>query len=174
MAEPLFCWSCGFRNRAGSGFCGACGVHQTRPAIGAVESAPLLYATFGSRLAAGIIDWVVIWVILIAIGIFVSSAEAASESDIPGYQLLLLLPFTYHFAATAIWGRTIGKSALSLHVVSESGTKPRVEQAFVRETIGKFVSTVVLYIGFIWAAFDQQGRAWHDLMAGTRVVYASR
>ncbi len=176
MTEAHYCGSCGFRTAVGSGYCGACGASQTPQVITATiadKTSPFLYATFGSRLVAGIIDWVVIWIVTIALAIGVTSAEAATEVDYPGYPFLLL-PFAYHFIATAVWGRTFGKSVFGLCVISEAGTKSRIRQAFIRETIGKLVSTIVLYIGFIWAAFDRDNMTWHDHMAGTRVVYAAR
>ncbi len=175
MAESLFCGSCGSRIPADAGFCGACGIRQISPGSVVDVATSLRYATFGSRLVAAIIDWMVIWLIWRVIGIALGTAEPVVAIDYYATRfLMLILPFGYHFISTATWGRTIGKSALGLSVVSRDGTKPRVEQALIRETIGKFASTVVLYIGFIWAAFDREGKTWHDGMAGTRVVYTPR
>jgi len=77
----------------------------------------------------------------------------------------------YHFASTAIWGRTLGKSVLGIHVVLSDGSRPRPEQAFVREVVGKFILTAVFYLGFVWAEFDRENRTWHDYMSGTLVVF---
>ncbi|MDP6821807.1 MAG: RDD family protein [Dehalococcoidia bacterium] len=175
MAGSLFCGSCGSRIPADAGFCGACGAKQASPGGVARVAAPLYYATFGVRLVAAIIDWIVIWLIWIVMGIALGAAEPAVDLDYYYTRLLLLiLPFGYHSVFTATRGRTIGKSALGLRVVSEDGTKPGLDQALIRETIGKLVSTVVFYIGFIWAAFSREGKTWHDVLAGTRVVYARR
>ncbi|MGA7985503.1 MAG: RDD family protein [Burkholderiales bacterium] len=37
--------------------------------------------------------------------------------------------------------------------------------------LGYFVSIVPLGLGFLWIAFDRKKRGWHDLIAGTVVVY---
>ncbi|HEY92749.1 MAG TPA: RDD family protein [Dehalococcoidia bacterium] len=36
--------------------------------------------------------------------------------------------------------------------------------------MGKFISTVVLCIGFFWVAGDRQKQGWHDKIANTYVV----
>jgi hypothetical protein len=41
-----------------------------------------------------------------------------------------------------------------------------------RETIGKYLSAVFLYLGYIMAGIDREKRAFHDMLADTRVVYA--
>lgn len=40
----------------------------------------------------------------------------------------------------------------------------------LREVIGKFVSGLVLGIGFFWAIWDKDNQTWHDKIAGTVVV----
>jgi uncharacterized RDD family membrane protein YckC len=42
-------------------------------------------------------------------------------------------------------------------------------QAIIR-LIGYWVSSAVLYLGFIWVLIDKRRRGWHDLIAGTVVV----
>ena len=36
--------------------------------------------------------------------------------------------------------------------------------------IGYIASIIPLGLGFVWAAFDRNGQALHDKLAGTRVV----
>ena len=36
--------------------------------------------------------------------------------------------------------------------------------------LGYLVSAFILYIGFIWVAFDDRKRGWHDMLAGTIAV----
>ena len=36
--------------------------------------------------------------------------------------------------------------------------------------VGLFISTLVIFIGVIWAAFDPNKQGWHDKIAGTYVV----
>jgi len=39
--------------------------------------------------------------------------------------------------------------------------------------VGFVISSVLCYIGLIWAAFDGQKQGWHDKIAGSVVIYAS-
>jgi uncharacterized RDD family membrane protein YckC len=43
-------------------------------------------------------------------------------------------------------------------------------QMFVREFVGKIISTLSLTIGYLMAAFTKDKRALHDLIAGTQVL----
>ena len=43
-----------------------------------------------------------------------------------------------------------------------------------RETIGKFLSGVIMNIGYIIAGIDSEKRALHDILCDTRVIYAKR
>ena len=64
---------------------------------------------------------------------------------------------------------TLGKMALGIQVTTAEGEKLNFGQALLRN-LGKIVSQVILYIGFIMAAFTQKKQALHDLIAGTLVV----
>jgi len=69
-----------------------------------------------------------------------------------------------------LYGKTIGKKLLGLEVIDFKGEKRNFFQIFFRETIAKFISGVVLFLGYIWFRFQKDHRAWHDLMARTIVV----
>jgi uncharacterized RDD family membrane protein YckC len=59
--------------------------------------------------------------------------------------------------------------ALGLKIVTVSG-----ERMSVARTIGRYfahsLSGLILYIGYIMAAFDDQKRALHDHICSTRVI----
>ena len=67
---------------------------------------------------------------------------------------------------------TIGKLALGLRVGKPDGTRLSLENALGR-SLAKILSALPLGLGFAWAFFDEQGRCWHDLLAGTVVVCKS-
>ncbi|HUN55781.1 MAG TPA: RDD family protein [Smithella sp.] len=77
--------------------------------------------------------------------------------------------FTYFHGAT---GRTPGKMLLGLQVVSDDGSNITFGIAFLR-AVGYFVSNI-LYLGFIWVAFDKKKQGWHDKIAGTVVIIRER
>jgi uncharacterized RDD family membrane protein YckC len=90
----------------------------------------------------------------------------------PDASSLLTITTAYVFAVvylTAGWwiaGRTYGCGVMGLRVVGRHGRKVSFPRAFVRAVVCSLVP-----IGLGWCAVDGGGRALHDLVAGTRVVY---
>jgi uncharacterized RDD family membrane protein YckC len=66
-------------------------------------------------------------------------------------------------------GATVGGIVFDLHVVRLDGRPVDWETAIVR-ALGCFLSLAVVFLGFIWIAFDDNRQAWHDKIAGTVVV----
>jgi uncharacterized RDD family membrane protein YckC len=64
---------------------------------------------------------------------------------------------------------TLGKMALGLKVVDSEGNRLSFGRASLRY-IGKFVSSLVLMIGYIIAAFNPRKQALHDMIASTYVI----
>jgi uncharacterized RDD family membrane protein YckC len=69
-------------------------------------------------------------------------------------------------------GFSIGKKLMGLRVVNENGKQPiGLVDALIRETVGKFVSAILLGIGFLVIGFDPKKQGFHDKIAKTLVVY---
>jgi uncharacterized RDD family membrane protein YckC len=85
----------------------------------------------------------------------------------------------FHFIVLAAYGAvmwklrgtTVGGIVFDLHVVRLDGRPVDWETAIVR-ALGCFLSLFVVFLGFIWIAFDPNRQAWHDKIAGTVVVRA--
>jgi uncharacterized RDD family membrane protein YckC len=99
-----------------------------------------------------------------------------------GFAMSLLHPFgDFHIVVLAIYGAvmwklrgtTVGGIVFDLHVVRLDGRPIDWETAIVR-ALGCFLSLFVVFLGFIWIAFDDNHQAWHDKIAGTVVVRAKR
>jgi uncharacterized RDD family membrane protein YckC len=99
-----------------------------------------------------------------------------------GFAMSLLRPFgDFHIVVLAIYGAvmwklrgtTVGGIVFDLHVVRVDGRPVDWETAIVR-ALGCFLSLCVVFLGFIWIAFDRDHQAWHDKIAGTVVVRAKR
>lgn len=84
----------------------------------------------------------------------------------------LVTDAAYHTYFVYAHGATPGKLALRLKVVVATGAPMTLGLALGRY-IASWVSTVVLCIGFIIAAFDPQKRTLHDRICSTRVVRVS-
>ena len=66
-------------------------------------------------------------------------------------------------------GRTPGKMLLGLRVVRISGEPLGFGIAFLR-WVGYIVSTLPLWLGFLWIALDGKKQGWHDKIAATLVI----
>jgi uncharacterized RDD family membrane protein YckC len=98
------------------------------------------------------------------------------------FALTLIRPFgDFHIVVLAIYGAvmwklrgtTVGGIVFDLHVVRIDGRPVDWETAIVR-ALGCFLSLCVVFLGFIWIAFDDNNQAWHDKIAGTVVVRSRR
>lgn len=77
--------------------------------------------------------------------------------------------FFYFGSFTAITLRTPGQAAFGLSVSNLDGERPTRQEASLR-AFGYLVSLAALMLGFLWAAMDSDGMAWHDHISGTILV----
>jgi uncharacterized RDD family membrane protein YckC len=84
--------------------------------------------------------------------------------------LILAVQALYHVVLWSWLGGTLGQRILGMEVLRErDGTRIGLGRGCLRY-LGYFVSGWVLYLGFIWVAFDARKQGWHDKIAGTVVV----
>jgi uncharacterized RDD family membrane protein YckC len=135
------------------------------------------YAGFWVRVGAALVDTLLIMLITIPLLIvsygFDTYWQAAQNGDFLGLGEIII-SWVLPIAAT-IWfwlkmQATPGKILFSLKVLDEkTGQTITLKQSVIRY-LGYFVSTLVVFLGFIWIAFDPKKQGWHDKMAGTVVV----
>jgi uncharacterized RDD family membrane protein YckC len=68
-------------------------------------------------------------------------------------------------------GQTFGKRIMGLRVVRMDGE----EMTFVRgllRVLGYWLAAIPLFLGYIWVIFSNKRRGWHDMLAGTCVIYS--
>lgn len=80
--------------------------------------------------------------------------------------------FLYNFFFVSLLGATPGKKALGLRVIVADGAPVDWKHSMARAAMA-VVSALALGIGYLWGLFDKNGRTWHDLASGTRVVSAA-
>jgi uncharacterized RDD family membrane protein YckC len=142
------------------------------------------FAEFGPRLLAYVIDGliitaaVIVAVLILAIpfaGMIGSGSQSRLTGPVAGFVVLVVLVvavitlgyFPYFWTRS---GSTPGMRMMGLKVVRDVDGGPlSTGQAIIR-LIGYWVSSAVLYLGFIWVLIDKRRRGWHDLIAGTVVV----
>ncbi|MEX2237219.1 MAG: RDD family protein [Dehalococcoidia bacterium] len=85
----------------------------------------------------------------------------------------LLLGWAFNvLVQLAFWsqGRSAGKAVLNLRVIDQQGRPAGFWRMVLRETIGKLVSAVVLFLGFLAIVWDADRQGWHDKIASTYVT----
>jgi len=137
------------------------------------------YAGFWRRFAAYLIDLLVISAGAFAFGFVIGVAAGLSGSDVKGGWLVAIYVVTiagyylyYAFMESSANQATVGKIALGLRVTDGEGGRISFWRALGR-TFAKILSTLILYIGFIMAAFTARKQALHDKIADTLVVRRS-
>jgi class 3 adenylate cyclase len=90
-----------------------------------------------------------------------------SKKDDPAFAIFWVL---YQVFFLSLWSATPGGKVAKVRLVLyDTGERVDWKIALAR-TLMTFVSTVPLLAGWIWALFQKEGRGWHDIIAGTRVV----
>ena len=75
-----------------------------------------------------------------------------------------------YFSALWAWRKTtIGGIVLGLKVVRTDAKPLSFPVALVRSLAAAF-SIFVLFLGFLWIAWDREKQGWHDKIAGTYVL----
>jgi uncharacterized RDD family membrane protein YckC len=144
---------------------------------------------FGTRLAAFLIDYVLLAVVggvvggiigfVVGFGAVMNNPNI-TESELQrltqqvqlvAFGVGLILQILYYGVLPTRWnGKTVGKSALNIRIVMEDGSDITFGRMFLRNIVGYFISWFVLALGFLWIIWDEDKQGWHDKIASTMVV----
>ena len=123
-------------------------------------------ASLWERLAAAFLD-----IVLMSI---LAGLAHKSPFAFLGAPPLWLLTSLACFAGMWTWkGTTIGGIVLGLKVARLDGQPVTFTIALVRALAAVF-SVIVLFLGFLWIAWDADKQGWHDRIAGTVVLRLPR
>jgi len=128
----------------------------------------------GRRLAAAVIDHAILFGIDAVVLYFTARMAGLGQTElhllpiVPMAIFLGLLKVSYFTAFTAIGGQTIGKMAVGIKVIAESGTMDST--VAIRRTLAGVLSLLPAGLGFLPVFFGSDRRALHDRLTGTRVV----
>jgi uncharacterized RDD family membrane protein YckC len=151
----------------------------------------MVYAGFGRRLGAKIIDWILLWLIalipqmicsFLILGtwsVFIPDMSQVDPDSILLRSVLLnvvstllgiVIGLSYGIYFIRKNDATPGKKMLGLRLVRADASKLSVGRIIGRY-FSEWVSSMILLIGYIMAAFDkEERRALHDRMCDTRVI----
>jgi uncharacterized RDD family membrane protein YckC len=128
------------------------------------------YAGFLIRVLAGVIDGLVVGAISAGAIMVLASGTASDRFGAEFVVVSLFVGWLYcALLESSERGATAGKWLLGLRVIDDRGGRISFLRA-TRRYFSKFVSAIVLMIGFIMTALTDRKRALHDILAGTLVV----
>jgi uncharacterized RDD family membrane protein YckC len=199
VRDNVICSRCGGSASPGNPFCRKCGYPITGynvrtsssgeaslpPSVVLATSDAGDYAGFGARVAAYFIDFLILFVcfgvfVLVlmttefgsisrgrgsTVGVSTGSAHIASVLEFWGF-----VGFWLYFASMecSSWQATLGKKAMGLYVTDLAGQRIGFLRASVRY-FAKMISSLVLFLGYLMAAFTEKRQALHDMIAGCLV-----
>jgi len=133
-------------------------------------------AGFGPRAAAFLLDRLLLVIALLSVRIpalFAGGGTAILFRFTAVDVLCYVLVCIYFILLTHFTGSTLGKKVMGLRVEKEDGEKPSLPDVIYRETIGRYLSSI-LFLGYFMVLADSRQRAFHDYLCDTRVVYDRR
>ena len=137
---------------------------------GVALSRSMEYGGFWVRFAARLLDGVIMGGTNFAIGLLFAALVRSSALAAISALLGLAIGFAYEVWFVAHFGATPGKMVFRLKVVTPDGGPISTGRAIGRY-FGYWLDGITLLIGYVIAAFDDQKRALHDHICGTRVIH---
>lgn len=134
------------------------------------------YAGFGKRFVAVFIDGIIIGIVNAVVALPFTAASNGEQTPMMTLAQLInvLIGVGYGMYFIGKKGQTPGKMAMKIKVVKKDGATGELGfmTAFLREVVGKFISSIPLGLGYLWVLWDKDKQTWHDKIAGTIVVKA--
>jgi uncharacterized RDD family membrane protein YckC len=156
-------------------------VRRTKPEEIIVDfEAERLKAPFLLRCGALIIDYVLfisIPVVALLIGRFMGDDGAKlldSQLSNVGWLIAVLIGLTNFILLPMFTCQSIGKMLTGLSVVRTDGRVPTFGNLLLRHFIGYPLTLITGGLGFLVSVVNTKGRALHDFIAGTVVIYGQK
>jgi uncharacterized RDD family membrane protein YckC len=158
------------------------------PASAGGVIAPFGYGGFWIRFVAKFIDGIALWIVstiinvILAIAIlgtaniFAVKAERGHLAPFLAYEGLSLIcnlcvGLSYAWFFISRYQATPGKMAMGLKLLRADGSNLSTGRIIGRH-FAEWLSSLILFIGYIMAGFDEEKRTLHDRICDTRVVRA--
>jgi uncharacterized RDD family membrane protein YckC len=161
----IACSKCGTSNEDHAVYCQKCGQALTGSATAPVSSGAVTtgenYGGFWIRVLATLIDAIVVSA---ATGLIISITFGI------GWFVVFVSQWLYEaFMTSSSWQATLGKRVFNMVVTDAQGQRITFARATGRH-FAKWLSTMVLGIGFLMVAFTRKKQGLHDMLADTYVV----
>ncbi|WP_101846024.1 RDD family protein [Halobacillus sp. Marseille-P3879] len=136
----------------------------------------IVYAGFGPRFFAYIIDLIVIWslnsIITRPLLRVTNLSEAKLWIEIFSAANITqsIVFFLYFILMTFFFRATLGKMVLGLSVESLKGDHLTKGQIIFRELVGRYISMAIMGLPYLVVIFTKKHQGIHDLFADTSVI----
>ncbi|WP_026895784.1 RDD family protein [Clostridiisalibacter paucivorans] len=131
------------------------------------------------RLLANIIDSILIGIIsfifaITGILLQVVSMDVDSDASLGIYLGFMIMTILVPIILQGyFWTKStsLGKRAMGMKVIKkDSNENMSFFMMLIRETIGKYISGFIFFLGYIWILIDDDNQAWHDKLVGSVVI----
>lgn len=139
------------------------------------------YASVWTRFGALIIDGLIVVVFYIPFYVLLARSDPYGSplddnTAAVTVAVLIMLGGVVFGLWNTIWrmgktGQSLGRKFLNIAVLDQSGLPIGVGRAALREIIGRWLSGMVCYLGYLWAFWDDRRQMWHDKIATCYVYY---
>ncbi|MBD0346828.1 MAG: RDD family protein [Coleofasciculus sp. Co-bin14] len=127
------------------------------------------YASFGKRFLAAFLDGIIISIINILVTFVLRAILGKSGVNVANLLGIVVAWLYYAIQESSVKQATLGKQALGIVVTDLQGKRIDFVKATIRY-FSKIISSLILLIGYIMAAFTEKKQALHDMIAGTLVL----
>ena len=149
-------------------------VYQTPDADVTQATVEHQYMGFWLRVLASILDniWlgILIFILMFVFLLVIPMDEESMQYLAANLSVQFLLPAILIVALWIKFASTPGKMAFKARIVDAETFEPVSSGRLVLRYIGYIVSTLPLFLGFLWVAWDKRKQGFHDKIAGTVVI----
>ncbi|MEW5951369.1 MAG: RDD family protein [Elusimicrobia bacterium] len=134
------------------------------------KSQEIVNAGFSERFLAYVIDTLPFWFLVYFTYDFLVKNGPLSSFSMTAWKILwIALFFLYEIIFSSGGRATLGKYLLGIRVRASDGGELSPFKAFLR-TIGYFIGSYTINLGYMIALFTPGKKALHDYLAGSRVI----
>ena len=136
------------------------------------------FANVFTRFGALIIDGLIM--VPFYIPLYIAGRDLEYGMDTPDSYIWLFFITIMAMIVFGIWntivrmgktGQSLGRKFLNLAVLTATGEPIGIGKAALREIIGRWISGLVCYLGYLHAFWDKHNQMWHDKIADCYVYY---
>lgn len=137
-------------------------------------------APFILRCGALLVDYIVVAIVPVA-GLLLSRYMGYDGANLlngeinnAGWLIAVFFAVSNLIILPVFSGRTVGKILTGLRIVKIDGNEASLRSLVFRQTAGYLLTLASAGVGFVISVFSSKGRALHDYIAGTIVIYADK